>query len=411
MNYLANKLVSFASRFARKDDGAVAVLIAFLFVIVVMGAGVAIDYSRAVHAKTKMQAALDSAVLAGARAAEGEQVGTAEKMFNANFDQHGAKKVSTSFSPRGEGVFTGTAKGEVNTTLAGILGVKKINIDALSTAKGVGMGQTEDGVFCILALDKTASQALLVNSGASVTAPNCEIHVESTGNPAAIFNAGARIDSPRICIEGTQVIINGGNRPKNLELGCTVDDDPYKGKLEEPRASKCDYSNKNYNGGDVTLNPGVYCGWVNFNSTTNVNFTPGLYVIKDGGWNVNGGTWKGDGVTFYFADQSKIQFNSAVAADISAPRSGTYKDVVMFEKGGLSRSQFIFNDAKNMDLRGLIYLPSRDTTFNGGSRLTNKRMTLIVNTLILNQTQWDLTPAVNDGKTVSSGLKSLHLIE
>ncbi|MDH4982251.1 pilus assembly protein [Hyphomicrobium sp. D-2] len=410
MNYLANKFSACASRLARKDDGAVAIMIAFLFVLVAMGAGIAIDYGRTVHAQTKMQAALDSAVLAGARAAEGEQISVAEKMFTTNFDQNAASNVSTAFQSYGDGVFGGTATGVVKTTLAGILGVKQLDVGVLSKAKGVGMGQTDEGVFCILALDKTASQALLLNSGAEIKAPDCEIHVESKANNAAVFNAGTVVESPRICIESTSVLINGNNRPKNLELGCTVDDDPYKGKLEEPSTSKCDFSNMNYNDTNVTLSPGVYCGWINFNGgVKNVTLKPGLYIIKNGGWNALG-SWKGEGVTFYFADQSKIQFNGGAKVDVTAPTSGTYKDIVIFEKSGMQRSQLVFND-NDMNFRGMMYLPSRDVTFNGGSKLNNRTMTLIVNTLILNQTKWDLTAAVKDGKSVSAGIKSLHLIE
>jgi hypothetical protein len=175
-----------------------------------------------------------------------------------------------------------------------------------------------------------------------------------------------------------------------------------------PSTSSCTYSNLNFNGGTVTLKPGVYCGWINFNSNPKVTFEAGTYVIRDGGWNVNGGTWTGTGVTFYFADTSKIQFNSAVAANITAPTSGTYKDLVMYEKSGLARSQLPFNDSNDFNLQGIIYLPSRDVTFNGGSKLTNKKMTIVVNTLILNQTKWDLKPATGDAGP-SAGLKSVRL--
>jgi hypothetical protein len=55
----------------------------------------------------------------------------------------------------------------------------------------------------------------------------------------------------------------------------------------------------------------------------------------------------------------------------------------------------VFNDAKDMQLKGLIYLPSRDVTFNAGSKVTSKSFTLVINTLILDQTQWKLKPSVH----------------
>jgi hypothetical protein len=154
----------------------------------------------------------------------------------------------------------------------------------------------------------------------------------------------------------------------------------------------------------------VYCGWFNFNNAPTVSFQPGVYVIKNGGWNVNGGTWTGNGVTFYFADQSKIQFNSAVAVTMSAPTSGTYAGIMMYEAANLGLSDFIFNDAKAMQLEGLIYLPSRNVTFNSGSSLTDRRFTLIINTLILNQTRWTLKP-YSGGIGGGGGTKSVRLIQ
>lgn len=401
MTYISNRL----SAFARNDQGSVAVIFGLAVVMLIAVAGVALDFARASHARTKMQTALDSAVLAGVRADSATQLAAAKNMFNNNFSEPSTKGVKVSFSPTGENQLKGTASASLDTTLGKVLGINEMKISATATATGIGGGVTT--IACILVLDKTASQAFLVNSGPTLNAPDCELHVKSTANPAAIFNSGSTITTKRICIAGDKIIDNGGSHP-NLEKQCVTAEDPYAGKLPVPSTSSCTYSNLNFNGGTVTLKPGVYCGWINFNSNPKVNFEAGTYVIKDGGWNVNGGTWTGTGVTFYFADTSKIQFNSAVAAAITAPTSGTYKDLVMYEKSGLARSQLPFNDSNDFNLQGIMYLPSRDVTFNGGSKLTNKKMTVIVNTLILNQTKWDLKPATGDAGP-SAGLKSVRL--
>ena len=106
-------------------------------------------------------------------------------------------------------------------------------------------------------------------------------------------------------------------------------------------------------------------------------------------------------MTFYFADSSHLQFNSAVAADVTSPTSGPYAGVSMFEAANLPPSPFVFDDSQDMNLDGLIYLPSRDMTFNSGSHLTNKRMTLVAKTLILDKTNWNLQPAAS--ATVTAG--------
>ncbi len=397
------RLANWLTHFARKDDGATAVVFALVLVAVLGVAGLGVDVGRSVSMRSKMNAALDAAVLAGVRATSEDQAAAATKIFNSNFTEKSVKNLSLTFTPTSDTEFSGTATAQLDTTFAAVLGVKELNFKSVSKAAATG-----GGTVCVLVLDKMATQAFLVNSGAQVEAPDCELHVQSTANPAAIFNAGSKIDTQRICIYSKHIIDNGGTHP-NLELECIPSNDPFAGKLTEPSSSPCKYSNLNFNGGNVTLNPGVYCGWTNFNGGPNVTLKPGVYVIKSGGWNVNGGTWSGSGVTFFFADQSKIQFNSGVSANITAPTSGTYKDLVMFEKSGLSRSQMVFDNSHNMDMRGIIYLPSRDVTFNHGSNMYNKKMTLVVNTLILDGTHWGLEPATDD--ILSGGVKAVHLTE
>jgi Flp pilus assembly protein TadG len=396
-------MANWLTTLARKDDGSVAVLFALFLVVVVGAAGLALDFARATNTRSDMQEALDAAVLVGARANSNSdaQVEAATRIFNVNFIDKSAKNVSVTFAPTIDGELSGTATADLDTTLAGVLGIKQLSIRTVSKAAA-------GGPFCILVLDTTATQAFLVNSGAEVDAPDCELHVKSMASPAAIFNAGSNISTAHLCISGESIIDNGGTHP-NLETECATSRDPFAGNLSEPYSSSCTYSNLNFNGGSVTLNPGVYCGWINFNNSPNVTFNPGVYVIKGGGWNVNGGNWSGSGVTFYFADESKIQFNSGVAVNITAPTGGTYKDLVMFETSGLSRSQFVFDDSRNMSLNGIIYLPSRDVIFNSGSGLTSKKMTLVVNTLILNGTRWELSPGTDTSST--GGIQSVRLVE
>jgi len=233
-----------------------------------------------------------------------------------------------------------------------------------------------------------------MNSGGVINAPSCELHVASTATNSAIFNSGSTVNTSRLCLAGTSIIDNGGSHP-NLVKGCTVVSDPFAGQLPVPSTTSSNCNGGNYNGGSVTLTPGVYCGWYNFNNAPNVTFQPGLYVIKGGGWNVNGGKWTGTGVTFYFADTSKIQFNSGVNATLSAPTSGTYAGILMYEATGLSITQFIWNDSSGHQLTGLIYLPSRQMVMNAGSNATTDYLTMVVDTLTMNTSTWTVAaPAI-----------------
>ncbi len=385
--------------FTRQTAGNMAMMTALVAVPMSGIAGLAIDYLRYVDVQTELQAALDAAVLAGA-VASSDNENAALTVFKHDSGGSYSTVTSVAFQKSGTVKVTGTVTATVPSTMASLIGITSMKLAITTAAESVPAADK----LCIMTLEPSTAQEFLANSGADVNASSCTIQVKSTANPAAIFNAGTNIKSKKTCIEGNSIIDNGGTHP-NLQTGCKTAADPYAGKIPAPSSSTCNFSNLNYSG-NVTLSPGVYCGWMNFNSGTNVTLNPGTYVIKSGGWNVNGGTWTGNGVTFFYADTSKIQFNSAVAATLSAPTSGTYKDILMTEASGLSNTQFIFDDSKGFDMTGIIYLPSRDVVFNSNTTTRAHKMTAVMRSLILNSTNWNLTPYDN-GSGSSGGMARL----
>jgi hypothetical protein len=371
---------------SRSGNIATIAAVSTLPVIALVGAG--IDVTRTYNAETVLQQALDQAVIAGARDGSSSWVTTAGSVLTAGLQATPVSSLATTFTKPQATQYKGTATGKVPSLFLGLIGVDLMSVEVTATA--VKPEGSSGAGPCVLLMSKTASQSLLVNSGAKVTAPNCEIHVKSTASPAAIFNSGSTLTTSKICIAGSQITDNGGTHP-NLTKSCTTIDDPYASTWPTPSSTSCTYSNGNYNGGSVTLNPGTYCGWFNFNSSPTVVFNPGTYVVKNGGWNVNGGTWTGSGVTFFFADTSKIQFNSAVKTALSAPTSGTYKGLLFGEPSGLSSSQFVFNTANGHNLKGVMHLPSRQVTFNSGADVTTDELFMVFDTLILNAMTWNFT--------------------
>jgi Flp pilus assembly protein TadG len=351
----------------------------------VMAVGIAVDYSRAASAKSDLQEAMDAAVLAGARDASTSWTTIATSTLNASLRSKDLTLASKSFTTDTSGNYVGTASGTVKTTFAGLVAVQTLSVTATSTA---AVKPASDKV-CILLLNTTATQALTLNSGATINAPNCQVHVKSTGNPAAVFNSGTTLSTKKTCIAGSTIIDNGGTHP-NVVKSCATVADPFAGTLPTPSSSVCNYSNVNVNGGTYTAQPGVYCGWINLNNSPTINFQPGVYVIKGGGVNVNGGTWNGTGVTFYFPDTSHIQFNGTVKLNLTAPTSGNYANLLMYEAGGLAKSSFSMNATNGATLTGLIYLPSRGLTLNSNASVASNNLTMVLDTLMVNTVNWSL---------------------
>jgi Flp pilus assembly protein TadG len=402
---LTTALLRSASALLSARSGSAAVTFGIALIPLSAAVGAAVDYSRATDVRAKLQSALDAAVLAGVKASTGKTT-TASTAFTANFSGSVAQNVSSSFTANADGTLSGTAQASVPTSVLAVLKVSTINVSASAKAKVRNSSSSISNTVCVLLVDTTASQSLLINGGYKVNAPDCEIDVRSTGNQAAVLNGGTTLNVKKICIAGTDVLMNGGT-PSVVEKGCAAISDPFAGKLPVVSAGNCTFNNKTYDGSSVTLNPGTYCGWTNFNGSPTITFNPGLYVISGGSMNINSGARiTGNGVTFYFADSnSKIQFNGTTTVTLTAPTSGTYADILMFEPSGLAKSPLAFNGTTG-SLRGLMYLPSRQVAFNNNSTLSADMIGMVFATLTVNNTEWNFragSPGMSRTITTTSG--------
>lgn len=384
-------------------SGNVAVVFA-LSLLPVMGLlGAAVDYSMLNDQRSKMQSALDAAVLAGAlESGDGAKVSRASSNFTANYNPKWAA-ASTSFTVAGKQL-DGTATATIPMQFLSVVGITKVPVTVRSSALASGSSTK----VCILVVASPDAQTLLVNSGASVSGLNCEIHVDSTAGAAGMINAGTSLKVAKVCIKGSATQ-NGGPYPV-VSTNCAAISNPYVGALPSVSAGGCTYNNQTYNPGTVTLSPGTYCGWTNFNGSGTLKLNPGLYVVKNGGMIFNSGwTVSGTGVTFYLADQNAtLTFNGNVTTNLTAPTSGSYANILMFEPDGLPRSNLPINGTSGSHLTGMMYLPSRDVTINSVSNVSADGVAMVFATLILNATNWSIEPGplAPDG---SSGTTSVRL--
>jgi Flp pilus assembly protein TadG len=366
------------------QEGNVATIFALALVPLLVLTGGSLDFAKAINSRAQLQAAIDTAALTGVQQSS-NQASAASTYFSGAVAGAAVSNVTSNFLLNSDGSLSGTAQAQVPTNFLGIIHIANFQVAVTTKAK---LNQTSNTV-CILVLDGGASQALLVNSGANIQAPTCEIDVRSTASPAAMFNSGTTLNVAKVCVKGNNVTMNGGSIPV-VSTGCAAISDPFAGNLPTVSAGSCTYSNQVYNGSTVTLSPGTYCGSTNFNGSPAITFNPGLYVISGGTMTINSGaTINGTGVTFYFADSnSKIQFNGGVSGSLLAPTSGTYANILMFEPTGLALSQFVFDGTNGENLQGLIYLPSRQVTFNSVSNVSSEHITMVVDTLILDSTNF-----------------------
>jgi Flp pilus assembly protein TadG len=416
---MARRGLRWSGALRRDRRGAIAVTMALLAVPIVMVTGAAVDYARLVQFKTQLQETVDSAALAGAAAFNGSSGSTNAVTVANNYLTANEKELPGHVGSLTTSVTTGTSGGDTVTVQATAhLGTTFLRVIASTLPVSASASALVPATrVCILITDPSSSQSFLVNGGANLNAPNCEIDVASTSSGAAMIDSSLS-NIAGLCVAGGTTV-NGGASVNNLQNDCTTATNPYVGAFPAPSMSAtCNYSNENYSG-SVTLQPGTYCGGINFNGGTvtfaagnyvfynvNVNFNgsgtlsmgAGVYAFQNTHWNLNSG-WNvnGSGVTFYYADSSSyIQFNSNVGVNLSAPTSGTYANVLMFEPDGLSTSSFAIDGSSSAHLlQGLIYLPSRNITFNSTANVTTDDMTLVAHQVIFDTLTWSIAPSSN----------------
>lgn len=393
-------------RLVGDSSGQVAIIVALMALPLMVAVGIGVDYARASTARAKLQSVVDAAVLAGATDGSNTWTTTAKAVLDAGLTQAKAAGLTVgtqTFAIDAGGNYTGTVTAKLPTTFMVLVSQDSMDIGATATAAVVPASD----MVCILLLDKSAAPGLLLNGGATINAPSCQVHVASTANPAATFNAGTTLATKKTCVAGANVLDNGGSHA-SLVKSCTTTADPFAGTLPTP-STTCTVNNLNVNASTI-LTPGVYCGGVNFNGSPTVSLAAGVYVIKGGNWNFSG-TLTGTGVTFYFADQSYIQFNGTSTLNLTAPTSGTYANLLIYEAAGLAKSSFTMNATNGATLQGLIYLPSRQFTLNANANVTSNKLTMVLDTLTVNTVNWTLAssdksiPTSAGGATASIYLK------
>lgn len=399
----AELLSTTLNRFAKDTMGNFAIMTALLSVVLLGVAGGAIDFSRALSVKSDLQSELDAVVLAGAHETGGNKIVSAQKLFKNLTVPLADYNPSAQFKLDKNGILSGVASASVKTTLLTAMAFRNIDVSVGSAAVA---NAPSKGAPCILLLDH-GRDALYVNSGAGIQKTDCEIHVHSPAYSAATFtDGGSGLEVRRICIKSSIIRYNN-QLNKAVEKNCDTAPDPFAGSLPAVSALGCDSQLGGHlpdNQHRHKLSPGVYCGWTDANGSPTIELRPGLYVIKNGGWFFNSGTTlTGKDVTIYLADSSKVFFNGNVDIDLSAPTSGTYKDILIFEAPGLAPSDWLFNGNQKARLDGIMYLPSRNVHFNSTFAMNNSRTAIVLNRMSMDGSNWKLAPLMESGTKAGAG--------
>src|SRR5262249_40861331 len=121
--------------FCQNSDGSVAMIFALAIIPIMIAAGAAVDYSRANSFKAVLQAALDSAILAGAKDGTSNWSQVAANAFQANMSVKSSLSLTPSFTLDDSGSYTGSVSTSVPTSLLAIMKIQFLNVIANSAAQ------------------------------------------------------------------------------------------------------------------------------------------------------------------------------------------------------------------------------------------------------------------------------------
>lgn len=396
---------------------AVALMILFGFV------ALAIDVGYMQWTKRRAQTAADAAAMA---AITERWRGSSDTMSDAaaltdasrNGFTNGSESTTVTITNSGgalsSSILTAVVTRQVPTYFMRVLGRDSVTIAARAAA------QMGDGESCVYVLNPSAHNAFVVSGGSQVSV-NCGIQVNSDATTNAFMlhgNGSIDLNGNTIGVVGdwasSGTIIDGGfSHTANTGDPLFYLNAPESGSLTEQTVP----SSSPYN-----LQPGIYCGGINFTGGNTYNLAPGVYVLAGGRSTVQtGATVTGTGITFVLSSErlycgsgpdslAGFDINSGATLNISAPTSGYYKDIAFFEDRRVddSNNTSTFNGGSSVTINGGIYLPQSNLTLNGNLTTANISF-MIADTMTING---QVNPTANfAGGSGSSPFKTARLIE
>ena len=255
-------------------------------------------------------------------------------------------------------------------------------------ARAVAGLRPDAGPPCILALNPTASSALLASGSSTVTATDCNVMVNSNSTAAIRTNGGACIVAQQIgFVQPGSYLGNGQACVVPAPQGRAIPSpDPF-AYLAEPDPD--DYVKRSNSKLQITkgnassnspLEPGYYKGGIKITGGS-IAFNPGLYLIE--GLEVSGNAdLYGTDVTFFNNGQGLkgISIAGTVFTQLSAPKSGDWQNILFFNSRSVpknNQTEVKITGTSDSYFEGVQYFPSVHVDY-AGNALSGPTWTMLI---------------------------------
>lgn len=369
-------------RFRASDSGAIAVVAAIAFPVLVGAMGLGAEAGYWYLTQRKLQHAADVSAHAAAvrkRAGDsGSSVETAalEVAKASGFSSDtGAITVST---PATSPAFAGDRSSvevvlmQTQPLLFSSLFLKDpVKIRARAVARLDTVSHA-----CLLALSPTAPGAVTVSGSTVVTLNGCDVAANSNASDALRMQGGGYLTTDCVNTVGGAVT-SAGLRLQTCDtvrVQAPATADPY-ADVQEPEVSGSCYKPDSYNSGSAHLVPTYqahssglpilrFCQGLKVMGGS-LTFDPGLYIIE-GEFSVNAGTTiVGSGVTFYLAKGASLKLNGGATVKLDAPSDGPFAGILFFDARDSTVAAHQVNGSSGSMFNGAIYFPNSGIEYSG----------------------------------------------
>jgi len=363
-------------------SGSVLSTFAVLSVVLVAATGAGLDYINLVNRKSDLQRIADSSALAAARefrlgnAGALTVVQAANSFAAASLASSNLKAAVTPSVDLTARAVTVRLDTDVPTYVMSVLGVKVAHVSAQGTARVVG-----GAPICVIGLNTSSANTVQFAERGKLYAPGCAVYSDSSNRNGLIAQDSATATAAFFCSSGGAGRSGGGVFTPSPQPDCPPIPDPLASRPAPTVGSCTETKTKKIESGVATLNPGVYCGGIQISNAAKVTFQPGVYVVKDGPFKIEGtATVTGTNVGFYLTgNNAKLDFEGAATVTLTAPKTGALAGILFFEDRAAPPMQkhLIASDYARV-LLGTIYMSRGQLSIEAEKAVADKSAYTIV---------------------------------
>jgi Flp pilus assembly protein TadG len=386
-------LTNFMRKLLPDQRGNVALIVAAAFPLLIGAAGHAVDGVEWVLQKRQIQAATDSAAMAGVYSLIAEQ--DMKTTVSDNLARSGAVPANASVqadqSPAGHGNDPFAVAVQVavpaHMTFSSMFMSKPPIITAEATASVVKNGQ-----YCAFALGPIDDTGVVIRPNSSVEM-DCGIATNSSAKAAVQADSSSSLKSPLIvaigAIDDEGGLHNSGMRPHSI-----AQEDPLEG-TDPPLVPNTGCPNATVNAdstGETVLDPGCYA---NMMLNGNVRLQDGEYILNRGNFVVGPAAHVScDACTIFLTSEDaatdggsigKVKISSDATVKMSATREGPNAGILFYQDRHAARDlpgdENRIGGSSFSSLKGILYFPSETLYLDGNmspdlqcTRLLAKRL-------------------------------------